>query len=132
MIKNDLKLWRKTPTGEKIHGPGAQKRPRGFALISSLAAVVMIIAATALLWNSPAAFAAKNCTQLVTSRCEKCHYKTRICEKIQKRRGKGSWKRTIKNMVRHGAQLNAAEQKQLVYCLSTPTPEVLKLCEPDK
>ncbi|VAW35377.1 hypothetical protein MNBD_DELTA04-561 [hydrothermal vent metagenome] len=132
MIRKNLNLCRETLTGEKPHGPGAQKRPRGLVLISSLSAVVLIIAATALLWNSSSAFAAANCTQLVTSRCEKCHYKTRICEKIQKRQGKGSWKRTIKNMVRHGAQLNAAEQKQLAYCLSTPTPDVLKLCELDK
>ena len=82
----------------------------------------------------------EDCTQLLTKRCETCHYMTRVCQKVDKERNKkswfggsaGTWKRTIKNMVKQGAQLNKAEENILVECLSKPSPEVLSLCKLDK
>ena len=84
----------------------------------------------------------EECTQLLTKRCETCHYMTRVCQKVDKERNKkswfggspgtGTWKRTIKNMVKQGAQLNKAEENILVECLSKPSPEVLSLCKLDK
>ena len=92
-----------------------------------------------LLLSSPAA-GQESCTQLLTKRCETCHYLTRVCQKVDKERNKkswfggssGTWKRTIKNMVKQGAQLNKAEENILVECLSKPASEVLGLCKLDK
>ena len=77
---------------------------------------------------SPAAAEAPACGELVKSKCIKCHHETRICQKVRKGKGKGSWKTTIKSMIRHGAVVNKDEKKQLVTCLSTPDSEVLELC----
>jgi len=74
------------------------------------------------------ALAEETCPELLTNRCEVCHYNTRVCGKVQKKKGKGSWKRTVKNMVRQGAKLNKEERKKLIDCLSTPTPEILEFC----
>jgi len=77
---------------------------------------------------SSTSIAEESCTELLTNRCEACHYNTRVCQKVKKKKGKGSWKRTIKNMVRQGAKLNKSEQKQLVSCLGKRTPEILEFC----
>ncbi len=84
-----------------------------------------------------------SCAELLVKRCNTCHYLNRICQKIAKERNKkswfgrgkgsaGTWKRTIKNMVKQGAQLNKAEEQVLVECLSNPAPELLNLCNIDK
>ncbi len=72
--------------------------------------------------------AEESCSELLTNRCEVCHYNTRVCQKVQRKKGKSSWKRTVKNMVKQGAKLDKAEQKKLVDCLSKPTPEILEFC----
>lgn len=77
---------------------------------------------------SPAVAAAPACGELVKSKCTTCHYETRICQKVKKRKGKGSWKRTITSMIRHDAVIGKAEQKRLLTCLSKPDSEVLELC----
>lgn len=76
---------------------------------------------------SPAA-SLPGCGELVKSKCLACHLETRICRKVKKRRGKSSWKATIKSMVRHGAALNRAEQKKTVNCLRKPDSEILEFC----
>ena len=89
--------------------------------------------------SNPAA-GQESCTQLLTNRCESCHYMTRVCEKVDTERNKkswfggaeGTWKRIIKNMVKQGAQLKKAEEDILVACLSKPTAEVLTLCKLNK
>ena len=78
------------------------------------------------------ALAEETCSTLLVGRCEQCHYLTRVCEKVAENKGKWSWKRTVKNMVRQGAKLNQAEQDTMVACLSEPAPEVKKLCGPNK
>ena len=106
-------------------------RVQGFTLFAFLT--------LGLLLSSPVA-GQEGCTQLLTKRCETCHYMTRVCQKVDKERNKkswfggsaGTWKRTIKNMVKQGAQLNKAEEEILVECLSKPTSEVLSLCKLDK
>jgi len=107
------------------------RRPQWFALLASMT--------LGLLLSSPVA-GQESCTQLLTKRCESCHYMTRVCQKVDRERNKkswfggaeGTWKRTVKNMVKQGAQLNKAEQQNLVKCLSKPAPEVLSLCKLDK
>lgn len=92
-----------------------------------------------LLFSNPA-IGQEACTQLLTKRCEVCHYMTRVCEKVDRERNKkswfggssGTWKRTINNMVKQGAQLNKAEEDVLIECLSKPSSEVLSLCKLNK
>lgn len=72
------------------------------------------------------------CKTLVLTKCIDCHFETRICQKIQKNKGKRSWKRTIKSMVRHGTKLNKEEQKVLVQCFVTRDTSILSLCGMDK
>ena len=76
--------------------------------------------------------AADGCTALLTDRCEKCHYLTRVCDKVAENKGKWSWKRTVKNMVRQGAKLDETEQDKMVECLSEPAAEVRQLCSQGK
>ena len=71
----------------------------------------------------------ETCSELLSNRCEACHYNTRVCQKVQQKKGKGSWRRTVKNMVKQGAKLSKDEQKILVDCLSKPAPEVLEYCD---
>jgi hypothetical protein len=71
--------------------------------------------------------AGDECAGLITSRCEVCHYMTRICESLDKK-SKSSWKRTVGNMVSYGAQLNKEEQLSLVDCLSGPSAGITDLC----
>lgn len=106
-------------------------RTLGIAFLGSLTVGLLL---------SSSVMGQEDCIQLLTKRCETCHYLTRVCEKVDKERNKkswfggseGTWKRTVKNMVKQGAQLNDAEEIILVNCLSKPTPEVLGLCKLDK
>ena len=72
--------------------------------------------------------AAPACGELVKNKCTSCHFETRICQKVKKGKGKGSWKRSITSMVRHGAVIDKDDQKRLLSCLSKPDSEVLELC----
>ncbi len=69
-----------------------------------------------------------SCVERVKSKCLECHHETRICQKINKDKGKGSWKRTLKSMIRNGAKVSKADQKLLVDCLRTPDAEIRELC----
>jgi hypothetical protein len=103
---------------------------------------LLFILSGALLWlaAAPHNAAGQSCAELLRDRCETCHYLTRVCEKVEKDLGRsswfggtaGSWKRTIKNMVRQGAKLDNGEETVLADCLSTPAPEVLDICNLQK
>jgi hypothetical protein len=75
-----------------------------------------------------AAEMAPNCAELVKGTCLACHHETRICRKVKQSKGKGSWKRTIKSMIRHGAAVDKDLREGLITCLSTPDKEIQKLC----
>ncbi len=70
----------------------------------------------------------ESCGSLMQDRCLSCHFETRICQKLQKNKGKRSWKRTVKSMIRHGAELTSDEQKALVLCFANKDAEILSLC----
>jgi hypothetical protein len=91
-------------------------------------AAMSAVAATLLILNPSSGLAEESCPELLTNRCEVCHYTTRVCQKVQRKKGKSSWKRTVRNMVKQGAKLNKAEQKKLVACLSKPAPEIMEFC----
>ena len=104
--------------------------------IKRFATILIAILMLGIFLSTPVA-AQESCVHLLTKRCEVCHYLTRVCQKVDKERNKkswfggseGTWKRTIKNMVKQGAQLNDAEEKSLIECLSKPTTEVLGVCK---
>jgi hypothetical protein len=75
--------------------------------------------------------AVESCGSLMQSRCLSCHFETRICQKLRKNKGKRSWKRTVKSMVRHGAELTSDEQKTLVLCFAEKEAGILSLCNMD-
>ncbi len=83
--------------------------------------------------TSPAlAEAATSCKSLMENKCLDCHFETRICRKITKNKGTRSWKRTIKSMIRHGAEVNGDEQKALISCFVDKDKEILSFCGMDK
>lgn len=98
--------------------------------------ILAVLAAFLLLALLPGSAAGETCTELLQGRCETCHYLTRVCQKVEKDLTRkswfggtvGSWKRTIRNMVRQGAKLDSDEERQLVECLASPAPEVLDFC----
>ena len=52
------------------------------------------------------------CSSIVDAKCVRCHYKTRICDALGTK-SVGSWKRSIKFMVKQGAQLTDEEQNKV-------------------
>jgi hypothetical protein len=58
------------------------------------------------------------CKALVDTKCVKCHYKTRICDALGTK-SVGQWKRTIKFMIKQGAQLTQDDQNKVIACLSS-------------
>ena len=59
-----------------------------------------------------------DCQATIDAKCVKCHYKTRICDALGTK-SKRKWKRTIKFMVKQGAQLSQDEQSKVLACLSS-------------
>jgi len=92
------------------------------------AATLLLLFVSMVVFFSSTAVAGEECANLITSRCEVCHYMTRICESLGKK-SKGSWRRTVGNMVSYGAQLNKEEQMSLVDCLSGPSADIKELCK---
>ena len=58
------------------------------------------------------------CSAIVDAKCVTCHYKTRICDALGTKSVR-KWKKTMKFMVKAGAQLSQDEQNKLVACLSS-------------
>lgn len=68
-----------------------------------------------------------NCAALLLTKCDSCHYLTRVCYRLDKKSKRG-WKRTLKVMIKRGAQLTVKEQKILLECLSSPVGEARSTC----
>ena len=68
------------------------------------------------------------CTAILDTHCEVCHHSTRVCQKLGKKNKKG-WLRSIKNMIRHGAQLTPNEIETLAQCLAQQHQEVKNYCQ---
>ena len=58
------------------------------------------------------------CSAIVDAKCVRCHYKTRICDALGTKSA-GKWKKTLKFMIKQGAQLTVEEQNNLIACLSS-------------
>ncbi len=68
------------------------------------------------------------CTAIMDTHCVVCHHATRICQKLGRKNTKG-WKRTISNMIKHGAQLTPAEEEALLQCLDQQQQEIKEYCQ---
>ena len=69
-----------------------------------------------------------SCKTLLLTKCDSCHYLTRVCYRLGKKSKRG-WKSTLKVMIRRGAQLTMQEQKVLLECLSSPEGEAQSTCK---
>ncbi len=69
-----------------------------------------------------------NCATLLLTKCDSCHYLTRVCYRLGKKSKRG-WKSTLKVMIRIGVQLTMQEQKVLLECLSSPEGEAQSTCK---
>ena len=58
------------------------------------------------------------CSAIVDAKCVTCHYKTRICDALGTKSA-GKWEKTIKFMIKQGAQLTEDEQNKVIACLSS-------------
>lgn len=58
------------------------------------------------------------CSSIVNAKCIQCHYMTRICDALGTK-SIGSWKRSIKFMIKQGAQLTQDEENKVIACLSS-------------
>ena len=58
------------------------------------------------------------CSSIINVKCVKCHYKTRICDALGTK-SEGNWQRTIKFMMKQGAELTQDEQNKVIACLSS-------------
>ncbi|HID97962.1 MAG TPA: hypothetical protein EYP57_07235 [Thermodesulfobacteriaceae bacterium] len=79
-------------------------------------------------WGAGVCLAQNDCRTLILARCEKCHYRARICQKLGEKNEK-AWNRTVSRMISKGARLSAEEKKTLVKCLTVQAPEIKKICE---
>lgn len=70
----------------------------------------------------------KECTDKVMASCTKCHYQTRICEKLGKK-SQRDWKVTTKRMIRYGLILSDSEQESIVKCLLALGKDSGDLCK---
>ena len=58
------------------------------------------------------------CNSIIDARCVRCHYKTRICDALGTK-SVSKWKKTIKFMIKQGAELTEDEQNKVIMCLSS-------------
>ncbi|MDX1775506.1 MAG: hypothetical protein R3297_02890 [Desulfobulbales bacterium] len=58
------------------------------------------------------------CSTIIDAKCIQCHYLTRVCEALGTK-SVGAWKRSIKFMIKQGAQLTQDEQNKVIACLSS-------------
>ena len=68
-----------------------------------------------------------SCPNLIEFRCTSCHYETRICQALGKKR-KREWKSTINRMVGHGAVISREERQILADCLVRQDPDLIDYC----
>jgi len=58
------------------------------------------------------------CSSIVNAKCVRCHYKSRICDALGTK-SVGKWKKSIKFMIKQGADLTQDEQNKVIACLSS-------------
>jgi len=104
-----------------------------FVSLLALCAKVIILAFFVLLFLLPAAgaFGGENdttCITLLVGKCRECHYLTRICQSLDKK-SKWAWKRSIRTMVKRGAEVSRMQEEQILNCLSSKAADVVAFCD---
>ncbi|HSR36215.1 MAG TPA: hypothetical protein VLL73_03460 [Desulfurivibrionaceae bacterium] len=89
--------------------------------------LIAISLAAMLLWSGTAS-ADQRCATLITTRCEQCHYKARICQALGSK-SKSEWTRTVKRMQESGAKINQEEAKYLAACLAAAPVGAPHVCK---
>lgn len=118
-----MNLFNSVPADHRTHSA----KQNGFKLGVNSRQILCIMVFCLVLGGSHSQGQA-SCIELVQTKCIDCHFETRICQKLKKKKGKSSWKRTIKSMVRHGTKLSKAEHKELVQCFVKRDSKVLSFC----
>jgi len=77
-----------------------------------------LVTASIIFFAGSRAQASQECADRVMATCTKCHYPTRICEKLGKK-SRRDWQTTIKRMLRYGLVLTDNEQESVLNCLTT-------------
>ena len=91
--------------------------------------LVLLTAGTALAENpQPELSPEAVCSSMVNAKCIRCHYKTRICNALGTKSVR-KWQKTIRFMVRQGAELTEDEQNKVVECLSSLPKESQVVCD---
>jgi hypothetical protein len=58
------------------------------------------------------------CSAIIDAKCVRCHYKTRICGALGTKSSR-QWEKTLKFMIKQGAQLTEDEKNKVIACLSS-------------
>ena len=97
------------------------KTKKNILLFAGIIFIVLLVAAVSFDTKE------KDCRVLLNTRCDTCHYRTRICQSLGTK-SKREWQRSIKAMVRYGAKLTKDQQKILVTCLYEAPAKEKSIC----
>lgn len=73
----------------------------------------------------------KDCAILLATRCDECHYRTRICYLLGKK-SKRQWHRIINNMMDYGVKISEEQREILTDCLYKAPPNADFVCQQPK
>jgi len=91
----------------------AKKRIHYLFMVLISLVLVSACSSTAEMVDAPAEAV---CTAIIDAKCVRCHYKTRICDALGTK-SFSKWKKSIKFMVKQGAELTEDEQNKVIACL---------------
>lgn len=78
--------------------------------------LILIGVAATLLFMASRLPAGESCGEMLKDKCTKCHYNTRICEKVGEK-NRRSWEISTKRMKRYGLKISDAEIDKITDCL---------------
>jgi len=73
----------------------------------------------------------KDCATILSTRCDECHYRSRICYLLGKK-SKRQWHRIINNMMDYGAKITEEQREILTNCLYNAPPNAKFVCRQPK
>lgn len=93
--------------------------------------VCLALPAMLIIGAAPPAAEEKDCASILASRCDECHYRSRICALLGKR-SKRQWHRIINNMMDYGAKITDEQREILTNCLYSAPPDADYVCQQPK
>ena len=88
--------------------------------------ILYFLLVTGMLTVPANSFAAETCGTLLV-RCDQCHDRERICERLGK--SEKYWKSILKYMISNGAEISTDEAALMVPCLSSKAEDAIKFCK---